>query len=264
MVDELASSLGGTIASVTVHRPDVLRNRSPATLRSRLKGNKIRRVSRRAKNAVLEIGDRWLVVQPGMTGSFHIRQSSGEAALIDYPVLRLGLADGRAIVYRDVRRLGRIYLFDQAGWLRHHDAIGPEPLDPRFSAREFAGRLGASRQAIKKVVMDQRRLAGVGNIYANEALFFARIDPAKPANALAFEDHRRLWREVRRILRNAIRAEGTTLRDYRTSNGTPGNFQYQLAVYGRAGEPCRRCGGELSATHEIDQRQTVWCRSCQS
>ncbi len=264
MVDELRAVEGATVRTVTVHRPDVLKNRSSTTVRNRLMGRTITNVRRRAKNAVLQVGDRWLVIQPGMTGSFHIRPSMHAASLIDYAVLRLGLADGRAVVYRDVRRLGRIYLYDLAGWRMHDDRIGPEPLDPRFSAEAFAERVGASRQAIKKVVMDQRRVAGVGNIYANEALFFARVDPARPADRLSAEEHRRLWREVRRILRKAIKAEGTTLRDYQTSNGTPGSFQHQLAVYGRGGEPCRRCRQPLAATHEIDMRQTVWCRNCQS
>lgn len=112
--------------------------------------------------------------------------------------------------------------------------------------------------------MDQRVLAGVGNIYANEALFAAGIDPSKPANRLAPEDHRRLHRELVRILQAAIASSGTTVRDYRTGTGEPGNFQLELLVYGREGEPCRRCGTRLIGTHAIDGRITVFCHRCQS
>jgi len=112
--------------------------------------------------------------------------------------------------------------------------------------------------------MDQGRLAGVGNIYANEALFAAGIDPSKAARRLTPDDHRRLHREIQRILRAAIDSNGTTVRDYRTGTGEPGNFQLELLVYEREGEPCRRCGTRLAGTHAIDGRITVFCHRCQS
>jgi formamidopyrimidine-DNA glycosylase len=112
--------------------------------------------------------------------------------------------------------------------------------------------------------MDQRHLAGVGNIYANEALFAAGIDPSKPASRLTPDDHRRLHGEIRRILSAAIRSNGTTFRDYRTGTGEPGNFQLELLVYGREGEACRTCGTRLTGTHTIDARITVFCHRCQS
>ncbi len=111
--------------------------------------------------------------------------------------------------------------------------------------------------------MDQRHLAGVGNIYANEALFAAGIDPSKPAHRLTPEDHVRLHAEIRRILAAAIASSGTTFRDYRTGTGETGNFQLELQVYGREGEPCRVCGTRLAGTHTIDGRTTVFCHRCQ-
>jgi formamidopyrimidine-DNA glycosylase len=116
---------------------------------------------------------------------------------------------------------------------------------------------------VKKVLMDQRKIVGVGNIYANEALFAAGIDPSKPAHRLTADDHARLLGEVQRILRAAIDSQGTTFRDYRTGTGQPGNFQLELAVYGREGEPCRTCGTRLAHTHDIDARITVFCHRCQ-
>jgi formamidopyrimidine-DNA glycosylase len=160
--------------------------------------------------------------------------------------------------------LGTLLLLDRKGWERYSGAIGPEPLDDDFTAERLGQILKQSRQAVKKVIMDQRRLAGVGNIYANEALFAARIDPSKPARRLKPDDHRRLHAEIRRILTAAIASSGTTIRDYRTGTGESGEFQLELLVYGREGEPCRRCGTRLTGTHVIDGRITVFCHRCQS
>jgi formamidopyrimidine-DNA glycosylase len=113
------------------------------------------------------------------------------------------------------------------------------------------------------VIMDQRHLAGVGNIYANEALFAAGIDPSKPAHRLGPAEHQRLHAEIRRILAAAIDSNGTTFRDYRTGTGESGNFQFELQVYGREGKPCRVCGTRLTGTHAIDARITVFCHRCQ-
>jgi formamidopyrimidine-DNA glycosylase len=179
-------------------------------------------------------------------------------------VLRVALDDGRTLVYRDVRRLGTLLLLDPKEWERYSRAIGPEPLETGFTPERLGATLRRSRQAIKKVIMDQRHLAGVGNIYANEALFAAGIDPSKPAVRLTPDDHRRLHAEIRRILGAAIASNGTTFRDYRTGTGEPGNFQLELSVYGREGEPCRRCGTRLTGTHAIDARISVFCHRCQS
>jgi formamidopyrimidine-DNA glycosylase len=160
--------------------------------------------------------------------------------------------------------LGTLRLLDEKQWERYSNAMGPEPLDGDFSAERLGEALRRSRQAIKKVIMDQRHLAGVGNIYANEALFAAGIDPSKPANRLGREDHRRLHAEIRRILAAAIGSNGTTIRDYKTGTGDSGNFQLELLVYGREGEPCRRCGTRLTGTHAIDARISVFCHRCQS
>ena len=111
--------------------------------------------------------------------------------------------------------------------------------------------------------MDQRKLAGVGNIYANEALFKARIDPSLPSNRVSDAAAVRLRRAIRTILSRAIASQGTTFRDYRTGTGEPGSFQFRLHVYGREGKPCRRCGSTLAMTHAIDARSTTFCWRCQ-
>jgi formamidopyrimidine-DNA glycosylase len=255
--------VGRRIVEATLSHDDVLRGVTRRTLLRRLRGAEAGAVYRRAKHAVVELGSRRLVVQPGMTGSLIVHDAPLTDEEARYAVLRATLDDGRELVYRDVRRLGTLLLLDAKGWAAYDAALGPEPLDPAFTADHFAEQLATSRQAIKKVIMDQRHLAGVGNIYANEALFAAGIDPSKPAARLTADAVRRLHREIRRILDAAIRSQGTTFRDYRTGTGERGNFQLELLVYGREGEPCRRCGTRLAGTHEIDARITVFCHRCQ-
>jgi formamidopyrimidine-DNA glycosylase len=238
-----------------VSRRRLLRGLSGATVHS---------VFRRAKHAVLGLGCRRLVVQPGMTGSLIVYDRPLGPDEARYAVLRAPLDDGHELVYRDVRRIGKLLLLDEKGWRGYTESIGPEPLAPDFTADRLGEALRSSRQAVKKVLMDQRHLAGVGNIYANEALFAAGIDPSKPARRLTPDDYGRLHGELQRILLAAIASSGTTVRDYRTGTGQPGNFQLELLVYGREGEPCRRCGTRLAGTHAIDARISVFCHRCQS
>jgi formamidopyrimidine-DNA glycosylase len=256
--------LGRRLDRVSLSHDDVLRGISRRRLVRGLRGSTVRDVFRRAKHAVLDLGDRRLVVQPGMTGSLivHHRPLAGDERR--YAVLRAALDDGRELVYRDVRRLGTLLLLDTRGWSRYTGAIGPEPLESGFTPQRLGQALGGSRQAVKKVIMDQKHLAGVGNIYANEALFAAGIDPSRPASSISDQAYALLLRELRRILETAIASEGTTIRDYRTGTGEPGTFQLELLVYGREHQPCRRCGTRLVGTHDIDARITVFCYRCQT
>src|ERR1043166_4621592 len=243
---------------------DVLRGVSRRTLLAGLRGARVRGLTRRAKHAVIETDTHRLVVQPGMTGSLLVREPPPRGADGGDAVLRVGLDDGRELLYRDVRRLGTLLWLDQRGWDRYTAAIGPEPLDPGFTPAALAAILARSRAAVKKVLMDQRALAGVGNIYANEALFAAGVDPSKPARLVTHAAAGRLHADLVRILEAAIASQGSTIRDYRTRTGRPGNLQLELLVYDREGEPCRRCGVTLTGTHSIDARITVFCHRCQS
>jgi formamidopyrimidine-DNA glycosylase len=221
-------------------------------------------VIRRAKHAVFRLasGHR-LIVQPRMTGSLVVYDRALTRDEAKYAVLTCTIEDGRLLVYRDVRRLGTVWLLDQKGWDAYTGRIGPEPLEDTFTPFVFADRLKGTRAAIKKTIMDQRRIAGVGNIYANEALFEAGIDPSKPTNKLSLEEFTRLHAAVTDILLRAVQSSGTTVRDYRTGTGESGRFQFELKVYGRGGEPCVRCGRKLVTTHTIDLRATTFCPGCQ-
>jgi len=222
--------LGRRLDRVSLSHDDVLRGVSRRRLLRHLRGARVRDVFRRAKHAVLDLHTHTLVVQPGMTGSLMVYDRPPKQSEAPYAVLRARLDDGHELVYEDVRRLGTLLLLDPRGWARYTDALGPEPLDDGFTADRLGEALGRSRQAVKKVIMDQRYLAGVGNIYANEALFAAGIDPSAPAVRLTQDHHRRLHAEIRRILAAAVESNGTTVRDYRTGTGEPGNFQLELLV----------------------------------
>ncbi len=256
---------GRRIVRARVLRPDVLRRTAPAAFVRSLAGRRVTRVGRRAKNLVLDLDDgRRVVIQPGMTGAVLTdRRRPGTRATDPYDVVHLDLETGTRVRYRDVRRLGRIYLFTPGQWARHDAAIGPEPLDPAFTPAVLAAALNGSRQAVKKAIMDQRRLAGVGNIYASEALWMAGIDPSRESRRVSAAEAERLHAAIVAVLAGSIERRGTTVRDYRTGAGTPGGFQGRLAVYERAGEPCLRCGSPIAATHALDARSTYFCYRCQ-
>jgi formamidopyrimidine-DNA glycosylase len=265
IVRELAPRLEGfRIARARLLKSDVLRRVSKARLLSTLRGNGFEEVSRRAKHAVFRLtsGHR-LVVQPRMTGSLVVHERPLTKEELKYAVLICTLEDGRLFVYRDVRRLGTVWLLDEKGWAAYTSRIGPEPLDETFTPFVFAERLQGTRAAIKKTIMDQRRVAGVGNIYANEALFQAGIDPSKPTSKLSLDEFARLHAAVTNVLERAVQSSGTTVRDYRTGVGEPGRFQFELKVYGRGGERCITCGRKLVTTHTIDLRATTFCPTCQ-
>jgi formamidopyrimidine-DNA glycosylase len=265
IVRQLAPRLTGRrVRRATLAKSDVLRGVSKVRLLKVLAGNRFQSIERRAKHAVFVLGSgERMVIQPGMTGAMLVYDRPLSASESRYAVLTCALDHRKIFVYRDVRRLGTILLLDPKGWARYTAAIGPEPLDAAFTPEVLGARIAGLQAAIKKVIMDQKRLAGVGNIYANEALFTAGIDPSKPARKLGAAETRALHAAIVDILGRAIASSGTTFRDYRTGTGERGNFQLELNVYGRAGEPCRRCGRRLATTHDIDARQTTLCPWCQ-
>ena len=204
-----------------------------------------------------------IVVQPRFTGGLLIDHGQASPADLAYVAITLHLSDGRRLHYRDVRRLGTVALMSPARFAQYSDALGIEPLDPILGDAEFSVLVRASNRPIKIVLMDQRRLAGIGNIYANEALWRAGIDPSREASNLQESETSALLAALREVLAASIAARGTSFRDYRDARGERGAFVEQLAAYGRGGEPCLRCGRRLIATHAIDGRGSVFCATCQ-
>ncbi len=256
---------GSTIEGVTVVRPDVLREVTPRQLSKRVKGARIEKSWRRAKLIVIDLstGDR-LLVQPRFTGALIVADDSLDRTHLAYSTLHFTLPDGRALHYCDVRRLGTVSVMDDARFTEYTDALGIEPLDRSFGPAQLSGVLRGSVQAIKKVLMDQRKIAGIGNIYANEALWRARVDPSRTARSLTDREAAELHRGIVSVLTEAIEARGTSFRDYRDAKGERGGFAERLQAYGREGTPCPRCGARLIGTHAIDGRSTTFCARCQS
>jgi len=266
---------GAVLRSVEVLRADVLRPRTATTALSGLRGATIARVWRRAKSIVIDVrpavpdgraesaasqaAAHSLVVTPRFTGALLLDGVADEA----YTCLRFALADGRLLRYDDVRRLGTVAVLDPAGFAAWESTLGPEPLDPDLSAERFSGIIRGSRRAVKTILMDQRRLAGVGNIYANEALWRAGIRPSARGASVTRARTSALLDSLRSVLRESIALRGTTFRDFRDAYGERGGFAAKLQAYGRAGEPCLRCGSTLRSTHKLEGRQTVWCAQCQ-
>jgi formamidopyrimidine-DNA glycosylase len=255
---------GARIVSVRVQRPDVLRDVSARQLAKRVADVTIDRAWRRAKLVVIDLssGDR-LVVQPRFTGALLIDDGSLSPELLEYSTMEFALDDGRLLRYRDVRRLGTVALMNPARFEEYTSAFGIEPLDPEFTGAHLSVLLRGSRQAVKKVLMDQRALAGVGNIYANEALWRAGIDPSRSADRVRADEADALRDAIVAVLTESIALRGTSFRDYRDATGARGGFVERLQAYGREGQPCARCGRRLIGTHAIDGRTTVLCANCQ-
>jgi formamidopyrimidine-DNA glycosylase len=256
---------GATIAGMQVRKVDVLRGATAAQFGKRIRGATIQKSWRRAKLVVLDLStsDR-IVVQPRFTGALLIDDGGSlPQDELRYSTLQIDLSDGRALHYRDIRRLGTVSLMSADRFAAYSAKLGIEPLDPAFTGEHLSGLLRGSKQAVKKVLMDQRLVAGVGNIYANEALWRARIDPSRAARRLSFGEAASLRDAIVGVLHESIAARGTSFRDYRDASGERGTFVEKLAAYGRAGEPCPRCGTRLVGTHAIDGRMTVLCARCQ-
>jgi formamidopyrimidine-DNA glycosylase len=254
---------GRRMERVWVRRADVLRGVTPRQLMRRLPGAAITHVWRRAKSVVVDLdsGGR-LVFQPRFTGGLLVG-SSGEPIRDAFVAVEFSLAGSGSFAYRDVRRLGTVTYLDPAAFARWDAGLGIEPLDSAFTADRLSDFLRPSHQAVKKILMDQRRIAGVGNIYANESLWLAGVDPSRTGARVPQLAVATLRDAVVGVLTGAIEARGTTFRDFRDAWGERGTYASRLAVYARAGLPCPRCGTRLTETHVIDGRSTVFCFRCQ-
>jgi formamidopyrimidine-DNA glycosylase len=255
---------GSTIAGAEIVDPRLTRPVSPSLVADALVGERIAAVERRGKYLLWRLGSgRTLVVHLRMTGSL-LHFPAGDLPADAYRRATLALDTGAAVGYRDVRRFGTWELLDD-GHLRPYLAsrLGPEPLAPSFTSARLARIVAERRAPIKAVLLDQRRIAGIGNIYADEALWRARIHPRRPAGELDAAEVARLHRAVRAALRRGVELSGSTLRDYVTPDGEGGGMQHEFHVYGRLGEPCDRCGRPIERI-VVGGRGTWFCPRCQA
>jgi formamidopyrimidine-DNA glycosylase len=267
-VETVRSRLAPALAGRTFDDVEILDERltrpfDPAAVAAELTGEVVEAVERRGKYLVVRFDSgRDLLIHLRMTGSLrHARRGT----LPDDPHRRavVRLDDGSDVAYRDVRRFGT-WLLLEPGELDEYLAarLGHEPLGPRFTPKELGTRLAGRRAPIKALLLDQRVLAGVGNIYADEALWYARVNPLRPGGELTAPELRALHRGVRKALEIGIARQGATLREYSTPDGSPGGMQHEFRVYGRAGEPCERCGTPIEKTR-AGGRGTWYCPACQ-
>ncbi len=263
VVRGLAGSIvGSRIVRVTLNRSD-LRFPFPAGFAKRLSGAKIMQVTRRAKYLlfVLDSGDT-LIAHLGMSGSFSVLPAiPKKIGKHDHVVMTLN--DGRVLIYNDPRRFG-IMDVEKSNNINAHPLLshlGPEPFSKEFNASYLKAQLARRHGAIKPVLMDQKLVVGVGNIYASEVLFLAGVDPRKPAREAALRASA-LVKSIRSVLSSAIESGGSSLRDFVHISGETGYFQHQFNVYEREGEPCFYCHKPLRGIRQAG-RSTFYCSACQ-
>jgi formamidopyrimidine-DNA glycosylase len=256
--------VGRRLDRVEIHDSRLTRPFDPAEVAAELQGEQVAALDRRGKYLVVRFeSGRVLLIHLRMTGQ--LLHANGGSPAVDEAYQRavVRLDDGSDVIYRDVRRFGTWLLVEPGELDPYLDArVGREPLAPDFTAKRLSEALAGRRAPVKAALLDQRRLAGVGNIYADEALWRARIHPLRPAGELSYDDVRALRRGIRSALNAGIARQGATLSTYRRPDGSRGRMQNEFKVYGRLDEPCERCGRPIEKIRAAG-RGTWFCPECQ-
>jgi formamidopyrimidine-DNA glycosylase len=251
--------VGTRIEAVAVREPRLRRAVAPDFAR-RLTGQVICSIDRRGKYLLFRLADGdVLLAHLGMSGALLLQEAGTPPEVHDHVSLRL--ADGRQITFNDPRRFGLLRVGRPDEFVEL-DNVGPDPLSDAFAVGDFAALARARKKPVKNLLMDQRALGGIGNIYANEILFRAGIRPGRQARRLTRAEVRRLFAATRAVLNSAIRLGGSSISDYRDGDGRPGYFQLRLKVYDRAGKPCLRCRTAVRRTVHAG-RSSFYCPHCQ-
>ncbi|HEY75898.1 MAG TPA: bifunctional DNA-formamidopyrimidine glycosylase/DNA-(apurinic or apyrimidinic site) lyase [Thermoflexia bacterium] len=262
IVRGLQGLVGRRIADVEVRWERTVAVPDVETFVRRLQGRRIEEIKRRGKWVVIRLdGDLFLLIHLRMSGRLVVGR--GNPAEDRHLRVALALDDGSRLFFFDPRKFGRMALVEDPG--RVVEGLGPEPLDEGFTVEQLRDRLAGRRARLKPLLLDQRVVAGLGNIYADEVLWRAGLHPLRRADRLTEEEVARLHRAIREVLEEAIAGRGTTLEDgqYVGADGQPGDFAPRLAVYRRAGQPCPRCGTPIQRAR-VGGRGTHFCPRCQT
>lgn len=255
--------VGRRCLGVTVSGKPLRRQSSAQELAKWLKGRRLLDLSRRGKYLTFALeGGATLLVHLGMTGHLLLGSEAKPLPPLEHVHLVFHFEDGLELIYQDVRRFGQVLIFPPGSAPSPLENVGREPFAREVTPKWLEEQARGRTRPIKNFLLDGRVLAGIGNIYACEILFAARLNPATPAGSLSKEDWGRVLKETRRILKEAIRQGGTTVSNYLNSQGEAGLFQVRLLVYGKAGEPCRQCGAAISRLVQAG-RSTFFCPVCQ-
>lgn len=260
---EVSLPAGQSLVGVQFYRGDI-RDPIPKAKIKSLVGQIFQAVERRSKYLLFRFERGFLISHLGMTGSWRILQSDEKPSRVLHDHAMLEFSSGQSLVYRDPRRFGVIdfaRLEERETHKRFKD-LGPEPLSEAFVFEVFFAKLKSSKINIKTLVMNPKLVVGVGNIYASEVLFRVGVRPQRPAFRLTRREAEDLFREIPLLLKRAIDAGGSSIRDYQKLSGESGDFQLSHSVYGREGQPCRICHTSIRM-QVLGQRSSFWCPSCQ-
>ncbi len=252
--------IGQRIEAMWQDWPRAIHSPSPAEFAARARGQTVRAVKRRGKYILIELERDTLVIHLKMSGRLYVTEATAQHSADKWVHLRFDLAGGWQLRFSDMRKFGRAYLTNDVTQLLSH--LGPEPLSADFLLEEFQAGLRQRKRAIKALLLEQEFVAGIGNIYADEALFRAGIHPARPANQVSEAAAARLHQTIQDALRAGIQHEGASINWYRKPDGQKGSSQEHFFVYGRAELPCKRCGSLINKIR-LAQRGTHFCPSCQ-
>ncbi|MGO3912619.1 DNA-formamidopyrimidine glycosylase [Enterococcus viikkiensis] len=253
---------GKTIAKVDVYWPRIIEMPEVETFQQQMIGETIEDVERRGKYLIFQLSHYEMVSHLRMEGKYEF---FSEAKPLDkHSHVRFIFTDGSELVYHDVRKFGRIALLKKGGAKQYKGLLqlGPEPTDEEFSLADFKEQLKKSSTMIKPLLLNQKVVAGLGNIYVDEVLWLAKIHPEQPANSLSPQAVKKLREAIIEVIAKAKEAGGTTIRTYLNALGEAGHFQQELHVYGQTGKPCPRCGTAIIKI-KVAQRGTHLCPHCQ-
>lgn len=248
------------LSNIKVHNRN-LRWKVDKDLEINSKNQIIKNLRRRAKYIIFDLDKCSIILHLGMSGSLRIANND-ENYFLKHDHIEF-LFENEKIIYNDPRRFGSIHLTDDIDRHRLINHLGPEPLSKDFNSKYLLGLCSRSKTNIKTLLMNQKNVVGIGNIYASETLYLSQVNPLKDSSKLTIDDCKKVVRSSKKILNSAIKVGGTTLKDFYSADGSPGYFKFKLNVYGREDLDCKKCKTKITKTN-INKRATYYCSSCQS